>query len=59
MPFTWQGRAIRRYEDFMTGFVVSNHQVWGRPVGIAMGADGSLYVSEDANNAVYCVSYTG
>ena len=59
VPFTWQGRAIRRYEDFMTGFVMSNHQVWGRPVGIAMGADGSLYVSEDASNAVYCVSYTG
>ena len=43
----------------MTGFVVSNHQVWGRPVGVAVGKDGSLYVSEDANNVVYCVSYSG
>ena len=59
VPFTWEGRAIRRHEDFMTGFVVSNHQVWGRPVGVAMGGDGSLYVSEDANNAIYCVSYRG
>ena len=43
----------------MTGFVVSNHDVWGRPVGIAVGNGGSLYVSEDANRYIYCVSYVG
>ena len=32
----------------MTGFVVANHDVWGRPVGVAVGEDGSLFVSEDA-----------
>ena len=47
------------YEDFMTGFVVANHDVWGRPVGVAVGADGSLFVSEDANKTIWCVSYTG
>ena len=43
----------------MTGFMVSNHQVWGRPVGIAVGKDGSLFVSEDANGYIYCVAYPG
>ena len=53
------GRAQPYYEDFMTGFVVSNHEVWGRPVGVAVGTDGSLYVSEDARNTIYCVNYRG
>jgi glucose/arabinose dehydrogenase len=57
--FTPEGHAKSYYEDFMTGFVVSNHKVWGRPVGVAVGNDGSMDVSEDANRTVYCVSYAG
>jgi glucose/arabinose dehydrogenase len=57
--FDAAGNALPYYEDFMTGFVVANHDVWGRPVGIAVGVDGSLYVSEDANRTIWCVSYTG
>ncbi len=57
--FDAAGNALPFYEDFMTGFNIANHDVWGRPVGIAVGADGSLYVSEDANNTIWCVSYTG
>ena len=30
----------------MTGFVVSDKQVWGRPVGVAVARDGSLFVTE-------------
>ena len=59
VSFDAAGSAARNYEDFMTGFTVSNHDVWGRPVGIAVGKDGSLFVSEDANNYIYCVTYTG
>lgn len=59
IAFDQAGSAARTAEDFMTGFVVSNHQVWGRPVGIAVGKDGSLFVSEDANRYIYCVSYRG
>ncbi|MFZ1430827.1 MAG: PQQ-dependent sugar dehydrogenase [Geminicoccaceae bacterium] len=59
LAFDAAGNAARYYEDFMTGFTVSNHNVWSRPVGIAVGKDGSLFVSEDANNYIYCVSYTG
>jgi glucose/arabinose dehydrogenase len=32
-------------------------QVWGRPVDLVFGADGALYVSDDAAGAVYRVSF--
>jgi glucose/arabinose dehydrogenase len=54
--FDGKGNAAPYYEDFMTGFVTANHDVWGRPVGIAVGRNGALYVSEDANHAIWCVS---
>ena len=47
------------YEDFVTGFVASDRGVWGRPVGIATGADGSLFFSEDGNGTIWRVSYVG
>ena len=53
------GRAEDYYEDFMTGFTIANHEVLGRPVGVTVGAGGSLYVSEDANNMIYCVNWRG
>ncbi|HEX2529586.1 MAG TPA: PQQ-dependent sugar dehydrogenase [Geminicoccus sp.] len=59
IPFDSTGKAKPHVEDFMTGFVTSNHNVWGRPVGIAMAKDGALYVSEDANNVIWRVAYTG
>jgi len=34
---------------FVTGFVIDDSAVWGRPVGVAMGRDGSLLFSEDGN----------
>jgi glucose/arabinose dehydrogenase len=45
------------YEDFMTGFVVSDSQVWGRPVGVAVANDGSLFVTEDGNGTIWRVTY--
>ncbi|MGD0074190.1 MAG: sorbosone dehydrogenase family protein [Candidatus Binataceae bacterium] len=51
------GRPTGEYEDFMTGFVASNTEVWGRPVGVAVAHDGSLIVTEDANGTVWRVSY--
>jgi hypothetical protein len=46
--FDSAGKATGEYEDFMTGFVVSETEVWGRPVGVAIARDGSLFVSETA-----------
>ena len=34
------GKATGEYEDFLTGFVVDNGDVWGRPVGVAVAHDG-------------------
>jgi len=53
------GRAMGEYEDFLTGFVTANGNVWGRPVGVAVAKDGSLFVSDDGSNAVWRVSYAG
>ena len=53
------GRASGEYEDFLTGFVVDNGHVWGRPVGVTVAPDGSLLVSDDGSNSIWRVSFTG
>ena len=53
------GHATGEYEDFLTGFVLPNGTVWGRPVGVTEGNDGSLFVSDDGSNSIWHVSYTG
>jgi glucose/arabinose dehydrogenase len=55
--FDGSGRPTGEYEDFMTGFVVSDSQVWGRPVGVAVASDGSLLVTEDGNGTIWRVTY--
>jgi glucose/arabinose dehydrogenase len=53
------GHATGAYEDFVTGFVLPNGDVWGRPVGVAVAQDGSLFFSDDGSNSVWRVAYTG
>jgi len=53
------GAPTGEYEDFLTGFVVDNGHVWGRPVGVAMASDGALLVSDDGSNAIWRVGYGG
>ncbi len=53
------GHATGEYEDFLTGFVTSDGQVWGRPVGVTTATDGSLYVTDDGSNSIWHVTYTG
>jgi glucose/arabinose dehydrogenase len=50
------GRPTGEYEDFMTGFVVDNDTVWGRPAGVAVTRDGALLVSDDANGTIFRVT---
>jgi glucose/arabinose dehydrogenase len=57
--FDATGKPTGEYEDFMTGFVVSDTQVWGRPVGVAVGKDGSLFVTEDGNGTIWRITYRG
>jgi len=59
-----------RMEDFMTGFLVTAGgrnadgslapiTQWGRPVGVTMGADGSLLVSDDQGGRIWQIKYKG
>lgn len=51
-----QGKASGEYEDFVTGFVTPDGDVWGRPVGLTVAKDGSLLFSEDAHGTIWRVS---
>jgi glucose/arabinose dehydrogenase len=51
------GRATGEYEDFLTGFVQPDGAVWGRPVGVSVAKDGSLFVSDDGSRSIWHVSY--
>jgi len=53
------GVATGEYEDFMTGFVVNDQGVWGRPVGVTVAHDGALLVTEDGHGTVWRIAYTG
>jgi glucose/arabinose dehydrogenase/mono/diheme cytochrome c family protein len=59
VPLHQTGHASGEYEDFLTGFVLPDGNVWGRPVGVTVSSDGSLLVSDDGSNSVWRVSYTG
>ena len=52
----WQpdGRIVER--DFLWGFL-ENDDVIGRPVDVAEGPDGALYVSDDYAGAIYRVAF--
>jgi glucose/arabinose dehydrogenase len=53
------GVATGEYDDFLTGFVIDDDRVWGRPVGVAVAHDGALLVTEDGNGTVWRVAYVG
>lgn len=50
------GKPTGVYEDFMTGFVLDDAKVWGRPTGLAVARDGSLLVSDDSNGTIFRIT---
>ena len=52
------GVPTGEYEDFVTGFVIDDASVWGRPVGVTQSKDGALIFSEDGNGTLWRVSRT-
>ena len=52
------GAPTRDYQDFMTGFVIDDHDVWGRPVGVTVAADGALLVSDDGSGTIWRIAPT-
>jgi glucose/arabinose dehydrogenase/cytochrome c2 len=53
------GVPTGEYEDFLTGFVVNDRSVWGRPVGVTVAHDGALLVTEDGNGTLWRIAYSG
>ncbi len=48
--------------DFcFSGFVPDprRREVYGRPVGVAVGLDGSLFISDDGAKVIWQVTYQG
>ena len=52
-----RGRPTGEYEDFLTGFVLDDRSVWGRPVGVAVAHDGALLVTDDGGDVLWRVAY--
>lgn len=53
------GVPTGEYDDFLTGFVVDDRSVWGRPVGVTVAHDGALLITEDGHGTVWRVAYGG
>jgi glucose/arabinose dehydrogenase len=59
IPRHHTGKASGEYEDFLTGFVLPDGRVWGRPVSVTAAPDGSLLVTDDGSNSIWRVDYVG
>ena len=61
VPFR-NGRPLGNYETFADGFAGGNLepvQATHRPMGLAQGPDGSLYISDDQGGRIWRIVYTG
>jgi glucose/arabinose dehydrogenase len=53
----WDGQPAGDPEPFATGFLPDGAQdALGRPAGLAVGADGALYVSDDKGGFIYRIT---
>ena len=50
------GAPTGQYEDFMTGMVLSDRDVWGRPAAVTVAADGALLVVDDGGGVVWRIA---
>ena len=57
-----KGQPTGGAQDFITGWLApgeTKHGRWmGRPVGIAFGSDGSMYLSDDSAGVIYRITYS-
>ncbi|OIN59203.1 PQQ-dependent sugar dehydrogenase [Arsenicibacter rosenii] len=55
VPFV-DGHPNGKPEDFLTGFVANDKDVYGRPVGVTVMPDGSMLVADDSGNRIWRVA---
>ena len=59
VPFA-NGRPAGPPRDILTGFLAPDERVsYGRPVGVAIGPDGSVLVADDVGNVIWRVTAEG
>ncbi len=59
VPFQ-DGKPIGSYDVFLSGFVARDNgrpEVYGRPTGVAVAADGALLVCDEADGVIWRISY--
>ena len=59
VPFK-DGSPASEPENFLSGFIadMDDEKVYGRPVGVAVAADGALLVADDSGDTIWRVSLT-
>jgi glucose/arabinose dehydrogenase len=57
IPLNANGQITGPAQDFATGWLVNNDTATGRPVGLAVGPGGALYISEDKGGMIYRITY--
>ncbi|TCC86455.1 sorbosone dehydrogenase family protein [Pedobacter frigiditerrae] len=55
VPFK-NGKPTGQLEDFLTGFVKDEKEVYGKPVGVAVAQDGALLVADDVSGIIWRVA---
>lgn len=55
IPFK-NGKPTGQIEDFLTGFVKDEKEVYGKPVGVAVAQDGALLVADDVSGIIWRVA---
>lgn len=52
VPFE-KGKPSGAPQDFLTGFIANEDEVYGRPVGVVVLPDGSILVADDSANTIW------
>ena len=58
IPWEASGNVAGAPQDFATGWLKTSDDASGRPVGVGVGPDGALYVSDDKDGAIYRITYS-
>ena len=52
---SFENGSPKEATDFLSGFLIGKDARFGRPAGLAIAADNTVYISDDANGVIYFV----